>query len=66
MHQYFYNLLYRVLKEDGISIPSSYSNYLAPMTSAFLYNSILKLKYKEREITNPLENLHLVNAYRYF
>lgn len=30
----------KVLKVDGISIPSSYSNFLAPMTSPYLHDKL--------------------------
>lgn len=44
----------KVLKEDtGISIPSEYSNYLAPMTSPFLWNSLLTLQRSDRLLKDP-------------
>ncbi|KAJ1977489.1 hypothetical protein H4R34_003563 [Dimargaris verticillata] len=33
----------RLLKDDGISIPSSYSSYLAPLSSTKLYNQVTAL-----------------------
>ncbi|XP_027332876.1 protein arginine N-methyltransferase 1.5-like [Abrus precatorius] len=36
--------LQRFLKKDGISIPSSYTSFLQPLTASKLYNNIKKLK----------------------
>lgn len=40
----------RFLKPDGISIPSRYTSYLAPMQSTKIYNDIVKLRGKSEAL----------------
>ncbi|KAG1667595.1 Protein arginine N-methyltransferase 5 [Nymphon striatum] len=48
------------LKDDGISIPSSYTSFLCPIQSAKLYNEVKKCKDKEKNQYANVETPYVV------
>ncbi|XP_053970427.1 protein arginine N-methyltransferase 5 [Hylaeus volcanicus] len=56
----------RFLKDDGISIPCSYTSYIAPVQSSKLYNEVRLCKDKEKHWLAHFETsyvVHLQNKY---
>ncbi|KZC08382.1 PREDICTED: protein arginine N-methyltransferase 5 [Dufourea novaeangliae] len=56
----------KFLKDDGISIPSSYTSYIAPVQSSKLYNEVRQCKDKEKHSLAHFETsyvVHLQNKY---
>ncbi|KAK5642253.1 hypothetical protein RI129_008420 [Pyrocoelia pectoralis] len=57
----------RFLKPNGISIPTSYTSFLAPLQSTKIYNEILNNRPHDKSIQNIYETpyiVHLVNYYQ--
>ncbi|KAF5279735.1 hypothetical protein FQA39_LY05425 [Lamprigera yunnana] len=57
----------RFLKKDGISIPSSYTSFLAPLQSIKIYNEIRQNRPHDKTIETIYETpyvVHLVNYYQ--
>ncbi|KAF5270034.1 hypothetical protein FQR65_LT05833 [Abscondita terminalis] len=57
----------RFLKKNGISIPSSYTSFLAPLQSTKIYNEIRNNRPHDKTIKNIYETpyiVHLVNYYQ--
>ncbi|KAL3859783.1 hypothetical protein ACJMK2_009977 [Sinanodonta woodiana] len=53
----------RFLKEDGISIPSEYTSYLAPLQSAKLYNEVRSCKEREKPLETNFEMPYVVRLH---
>ncbi|KAK3086104.1 hypothetical protein FSP39_013632 [Pinctada imbricata] len=53
----------RFLKEDGISIPSKYTSYLAPLQSEKLHNEVRTLKEKDKPIETSFEMPYVVRLH---
>ncbi|XP_078041108.1 protein arginine N-methyltransferase 5 [Augochlora pura] len=56
----------KFLKDDGISIPSSYTSYIAPVQSSKLYNEVRYCKDKDKHFLAHFETsyvVHLQNKY---
>nr|XP_033340412.1 protein arginine N-methyltransferase 5 [Megalopta genalis]XP_033340413.1 protein arginine N-methyltransferase 5 [Megalopta genalis] len=56
----------KFLKDDGISIPSSYTSYIAPVQSSKLYNEVRCCKDKDKHFLAHFETsyvVHLQNKY---
>ncbi|XP_014210081.1 protein arginine N-methyltransferase 5 [Copidosoma floridanum] len=49
------------LKDDGISIPSSYTSYLAPIQSPKLYNEVKSFKDKDKHPLSHFETPYVVH-----
>lgn len=57
----------RFLKKDGISIPQSYTSYLAPLQSTKIYNEIRTNRPHDKTLETVYETpyiVHLVNYYQ--
>ncbi|XP_044756461.1 protein arginine N-methyltransferase 5 [Coccinella septempunctata] len=57
----------RFLKKGGISVPASYSSYIAPIQSTKIYNEIHSNRQADKTILSCLETpyvVHLVNFYQ--
>lgn len=57
----------RFLKKDGISIPQSYTSYLAPLQSTKIYNEIRTNRPPDKTLETAYETpyiVHLVNYYQ--
>ncbi|KAL5020885.1 hypothetical protein ScPMuIL_000040 [Solemya velum] len=53
----------RFLKDDGVSIPSEYTSYLAPLQSAKLYNEVRACKEKDKPVENNFEMPYVVRLH---
>ncbi|XP_043285900.1 protein arginine N-methyltransferase 5 isoform X2 [Venturia canescens] len=56
----------RFLKDDGVSIPSSYSSYICPIQSSKLYNEVRQFRDKDKSAIAHFETpyiVHLQNKY---
>lgn len=57
----------RFLKEDGVSIPTSYTSWVAPIQSIKLFNEIRNTRPADKTLLNCFETpyvVHIVNNYR--
>lgn len=57
----------RFLKEDGISIPVSYTSWVAPVQSLKLFNEIRNSRPSDKTLQNCFETpyvVHIVNKYK--
>ncbi|KAK9874884.1 hypothetical protein WA026_005696 [Henosepilachna vigintioctopunctata] len=57
----------RFLEKDGVSIPASYTSYIAPIQSTKVYNEIISNRLPDKTILSCFETpyvVHLVNFYR--
>ncbi|XP_015598235.1 protein arginine N-methyltransferase 5 isoform X2 [Cephus cinctus] len=56
----------KFLKDDGVSIPSSYTSYISPVQSSKLYNEVKQCKEKDKHAIAHFETpyvVHLQNKY---
>lgn len=56
----------RFLKPNGISIPTSYTSYLAPLQSTKMYNEILSNRPHDKSIQNIFETPYIVHVVNYY
>uniref|UniRef100_UPI00398E339B protein arginine N-methyltransferase 5 n=1 Tax=Pristiophorus japonicus TaxID=55135 RepID=UPI00398E339B len=55
----------RFLKDDGISIPSEYTSYLAPISSSKLYNEVRACREKDRDPEAQFEMPYVVRLHNF-
>uniref|UniRef100_A0A6I8Q3R0 Protein arginine N-methyltransferase 5 n=1 Tax=Xenopus tropicalis TaxID=8364 RepID=A0A6I8Q3R0_XENTR len=53
------------LKEDGVSIPSEYTSYLAPISSSKLYNEVRACREKDRDPEAQFEMPYVVRLHNF-
>uniref|UniRef100_A0A8C4N9H1 Protein arginine N-methyltransferase 5 n=1 Tax=Eptatretus burgeri TaxID=7764 RepID=A0A8C4N9H1_EPTBU len=53
------------LHEDGVSIPSSYTSYLSPISSSKLYNEVRACREKDRDPEAQFEMPYVVRLHNY-
>ncbi|PNF42601.1 Protein arginine N-methyltransferase 5 [Cryptotermes secundus] len=56
----------KFLKDDGISIPCSYTSYLCPVQSSKLYNEVRLCKEKDKHALNHFETPYVVHLQNRF
>ncbi|XP_072885163.1 protein arginine N-methyltransferase 5-like [Hemitrygon akajei] len=55
----------RFLKEDGVSIPSEYTSFLAPISSSKLYNEVRASREKDRDPEAQFEMPYVVRLHNF-